>query len=66
MLAASNPKLLSEELEIESKKVRSMYEVGQSIDWISPRLSVPEITTSKFEEQSVVDDPGMLVIPIKT
>jgi hypothetical protein len=62
MIAASNANLLSDELEMESQKVRSMYEIGQSMDWANGRLSAPEITTSKLEDEPVPDEPEKLVI----
>ncbi len=52
MVDASNSRLLSEELELESQKVRSMYEIGQPIDWVNERLSVPLISTASVEEDS--------------
>lgn len=66
MVAASNSKSLSEELEMESQKVRSMYEVGQSTDWANGGVSAPEIITSKLEKESVVEEPEKLVIPTET
>jgi hypothetical protein len=58
MIAAINSKSLSEELELESQKVRSMYEIGQSTDWANERLSglptsmtiVGEETVNKSEQ----------------
>jgi hypothetical protein len=40
MLATTNGSNLSEELERESQKVRSMYEVGPGLDWQDGRWSV--------------------------
>jgi hypothetical protein len=51
---------------MESKKVRSMYEIGEPTDWVSGGLSAPEITTSKLGDVSTVDEPERLVIPAET
>jgi hypothetical protein len=33
MLASPSIKVLSDDMEMESKKVRSMYEAGSGLDW---------------------------------
>ena len=33
MLVSPSIKVLSDDMEIQSKKVRSMYEAGSSLDW---------------------------------
>lgn len=61
MVVASNSKLLSEELELESQKVRSMYEIGQSTDWVNGRLPTSFISTAMVEEEAVIDECEQLV-----
>jgi hypothetical protein len=61
MISASNSKLLSKELELESQKVRSMYEIGQSTNWVNGRLPAPFRSTAMVEEESVVDESEQLV-----
>ncbi len=64
MVATSNSKLLSEELEKESQKVRSMYEIGQSTDWLNGRLSVIG-DSSLVEEEAIIDEsePWVVFLP---
>jgi hypothetical protein len=61
MVVSSNSKLLSEELELESQKVRSMYEIGQSTEWINGRLPASFISAAMVEEETVVDESEQLV-----
>ena len=39
MLASPSIRVLSDDLEMESKKVRSMYEAGSGLDWNDGRLA---------------------------
>ena len=39
MLASPSIRVLSDDLEMESKKVRSMYEAGSGLDWKNGRLA---------------------------
>jgi hypothetical protein len=61
MVISSNSKLLSEELELESQKVRSMYEIGQSMEWVNGRLPASFISTAMVEEETVDDESEQLV-----
>lgn len=61
MVVASNSKLLSERLELESQKVRSMYEIGQSTDWVNGRVPALLISTTMVEEESVIDESNKSV-----
>jgi hypothetical protein len=62
MIAATNSKLLSDELELESQKVRSMYEIGQSTDSVTGSLSAPLISTTMVEEEAA-DESEQFVCP---
>ena len=60
MLAASTrSKILSDELEKESQKVRSMYEIGNSMSWVNGRLSSAENQSGVIEEEAIIDEPEM-------
>jgi hypothetical protein len=51
---------LSEELERESQKVRSMYEIGQSTDWRNGRVSTIGNHNSLDEEEETIDEPEVV------
>jgi hypothetical protein len=61
MMVSTNSKLLSEELELESQKVRSMYEIGQSTEWANGRLSASLISTAMVEEETLPDESEQFV-----
>jgi hypothetical protein len=62
MLTSSSKILLSEEVEQESLKVRSMYEIGLSPDWTKGKQSVAG-DCSSIEEEVVMEDSDLLVSP---
>ena len=61
-MTLSTARLLSEELEIESWKVRSMYENDQSTHWENGRLS--SIGDSDMLGEDIVLDMPELWVPI--
>lgn len=60
LLVSPSPKALSDEVELESQKVRSMYEAGSSLDGNSGRSSVVESQFNIEEEESKEESNGLL------
>lgn len=57
MLVSPSPKLLSDDLEQESQKVRSMYESGNNYDWHegkNPSIETPAPINELEEEERLV------------
>jgi len=55
LLVSSSPKILSEDVQLESQKVRSMYESGTTCDWQDGKTeldSLPKIDKIIGEEIS--------------
>jgi hypothetical protein len=58
MLASPSIKILSDDLEKESKKVRSMYEQGSSLDWEDGKYAAMT-KRANVEEPLVEEEPAM-------
>ena len=58
MLASPSIKVLSEDVEAESQKVRSMYEQGAGLDWNDGRISTLAKTVTV--EDPVVEEESIL------
>jgi hypothetical protein len=61
MLASPSTKILSDDLEKESKKVRSMYEQGTGLDWEDGKHAVAA-QRANVEEPVVEEEPVMWVL----
>jgi hypothetical protein len=58
MLASPSIKILSDDLEKESKKVRSMYEQGSGLDWEDGKYAAM-FKRSNIEEPVVEEEPAL-------
>jgi hypothetical protein len=56
--ASTKSEILSDELEKESLKVRSMYEIGNPMSWVNGQLSATEIQSGVIEA-SIPDEPEL-------
>jgi hypothetical protein len=56
MLASPSIKILSDDLEKESKKVRSMYEQGAGLEWENGKYAAMT-KRANVEEPLVEEDP---------
>jgi hypothetical protein len=55
LIISPSPQLLSDDLEMESQKVRSMYEAGANLDWHHGRNSAME-TRPNIEEEGILEE----------
>lgn len=58
MLASPSIKILSDDLEKESKKVRSMYEQGGGLDWEDGKYAAMT-KRANVEDPLVEEEPAM-------
>jgi len=58
MLASPSIKILSDDLEKESKKVRSMYGQGSGLDWEDGKYAAMS-KRSNIEEPVVEEEPAL-------
>jgi hypothetical protein len=58
MLASPSIKILSDDLEKESKKVRSMYEQGSGLDWEDGKYAA-KFKRSNIETPVVEEEPAL-------
>ena len=61
MLASPSIKILSDDLEKESKKVRSMYEQGTGLDWEDGKLAAMA-KRANVEDPLAEEEPATWVV----
>jgi len=61
MLASPSIKILSDDLEKESKKVRSMYEQGTGLDWEDGKFAAMT-KRANVEDPLVEEEPATWVV----
>lgn len=61
--ASTKSEVLSDELEKESQKVRSMYEIDDRVSWVNGRLSGTENQSGLIKEP-ILDEPELYVLPV--